>query len=132
MTFEAKIESGYIGKTIENVANVDGGNIDDPDKPGTDIKVEPKDPKLESKKTASLQEKAEGNKDADHPESGDTLLYTIQTRNTIEDSLVKNLVISDAIPEGLEYIPGTLIVDGTAVTDDQDDDQGHHADGKVA
>ncbi|MCY8272619.1 isopeptide-forming domain-containing fimbrial protein, partial [Bacillus sonorensis] len=132
VTFEAKIESGYIGKTIENVANVDGGNIDDPDKPGTDIKVEPKDPKLESKKTASLQEKAEGNKDADHPESGDTLLYTIQTRNTIEDSLVKNLVISDAIPEGLEYIPGTLIVDGTAVTDDQDDDQGHHADGKVA
>ncbi|ATH94170.1 cell surface protein [Bacillus glycinifermentans] len=131
VTFQAKIESGYIGKTIKNVANVDGGNIDDPDKPGTDIKVDPKKPKLESKKTASLQEKAKGNKDADHPEVGDTLLYTIQTRNTIEDSLVKNLVISDAIPEGLEYVPGTLKVDGTAVTDAKDDDQGHFSDGKI-
>ncbi|MEC1486441.1 isopeptide-forming domain-containing fimbrial protein [Bacillus haynesii] len=132
VTFQAKIETGYIGKTIKNVATVDGGNIDDPDKPGTDIKVDPKDPKLESKKTASLQEKAEGNTDADHPEVGDTLLYTIQTRNTIEDSLVKNLTISDALPEGLEYIQGTLKVDGTAVSDGQDDDQGHYADGTVA
>ncbi|WP_307893403.1 isopeptide-forming domain-containing fimbrial protein [Bacillus swezeyi] len=132
VTFQAKIESGYVGKTIENVADVDGGNIDDPDKPGTDIKVDPKDPKLESKKTANLQEKAEGNKDEAHPEVGDTLLYTIQTRNTINDSLVKNLVISDAIPEGLEYVQGTLKVDGTAVSDAQDDDQGHYADGKAA
>ena len=132
VTFQAKIESGYIGKTIKNVATVDGGNIEDPDKPGTDIKVDPKKPKLESKKTASLQEKAEGNTDADHPEVGDTLLYTIQARNTIEDSLVKTLTISDALPEGLEYIPGTLNVDGTAVSDDQDDDQGHYTDGTVA
>ncbi|MDW6055999.1 isopeptide-forming domain-containing fimbrial protein, partial [Bacillus paralicheniformis] len=132
VTFQAKIESGYIGKTIKNVATVDGGNIDDPDKPGTDIKVDPKKPKLDSKKTGSLQEKAEGNTDADHPEVGDTLLYTIETRNTIEDSLVKNLTITDALPEGLEYIPGTLKVDGTAVSDDQDDDQGHYEDGTVA
>ncbi|WP_420885142.1 isopeptide-forming domain-containing fimbrial protein [Bacillus atrophaeus] len=131
VTFQAKIESGYAGKTIGNVAIVDGDNIDDPDKPGTDIKVDPKEPKIESKKTASLQEKAEGNKDADHPEVGDTLLYTIQTRNTIENSFIKNLVISDSIPEGLEYVPGTLKVDGTAVSDAKDDDQGHSAEGKV-
>ncbi|MDO8223844.1 isopeptide-forming domain-containing fimbrial protein [Bacillus cabrialesii] len=132
VTFQAKIESGYAEKTIKNVATVDGGNIDIPDKPGTDIKVDPKDPKLESKKTASIKEKADGNKDADHPESGDTLLYTIQTRNTIEDSLVKNLVISDSLPEGLEYVSGTLKVDGTAVSDDQDDDHGYYADGKAS
>ncbi|QIW78814.1 isopeptide-forming domain-containing fimbrial protein [Bacillus tequilensis] len=132
VTFQAKIESGYMGKTIKNVAEVDGGNIDNPDKPGTDIKVDPKDPKLESKKAASIQEKAEGNKDADHPEVGDTLLYTIQTRNTIEDSLVKNLIISDAVPEGLEYVSGTMKVDGAAVTDAKDDDQGQYADGKLA
>ncbi|TQJ99674.1 LPXTG-motif cell wall-anchored protein/uncharacterized repeat protein (TIGR01451 family)/fimbrial isopeptide formation D2 family protein [Bacillus sp. SJZ110] len=132
VTFQAKIESGYAEKTIKNVATVDGGNIDTPDKPGTDIKVDPKDPKLESKKTASIKEKADGNKDADHPESGDTLLYTIQTRNTMEDSLVKNLVISDSLPEGLEYVSGTLKVDGTAVSDDQDDDQGYYADGKTS
>jgi len=132
VTFQAKIESGYAEKTIKNVATVDGGNIDTPDKPGTDIKVDAKDPKLESKKTASIKEKADGNKDADHPESGDTLLYTIQTRNTMEDSLVKNLVISDSLPEGLEYVSGTLKVDGTAVSDDQDDDHGYFADGKTS
>ncbi len=132
VTFQAKIESGYAEKTIKNVATVDGGNIDTPDKPGTDIKVDAKDPKLESKKTASIKEKADGNKDADHPESGDTLLYTIQTRNTMEDSLVKNLVISDSLPEGLEYVSGTLKVDGTAVSDDQDDDHGYFADGKMS
>ncbi|MGQ9005897.1 isopeptide-forming domain-containing fimbrial protein [Bacillus subtilis] len=132
VTFQAKIESGYAEKTIKNVATVDGGNIDTPDKPGTDIKVDAKDPKLESKKTASIKKKADGNKDADHPESGDTLLYTIQTRNTIEDSLVKNLVISDSLPEGLEYVSGTLKVDGTAVSDDQDDDHGYYADGKTS
>ncbi|WP_348711526.1 isopeptide-forming domain-containing fimbrial protein [Bacillus subtilis] len=132
VTFQAKIESGYAEKTIKNVATVDGGNIDTPDKPGTDIKVDAKDPKLESKKTASIKEKADGNKDADHPESGDTLLYTIQTRNTMEDSLVKNLVISDSLPEGLEYVSGTLKVDGTAVSDDLDDDHGYFADGKTS
>ncbi|NUI23861.1 isopeptide-forming domain-containing fimbrial protein [Bacillus amyloliquefaciens] len=132
VTFQAKIESGYAEKTIKNVATVDGGNIDTPDKPGTDINVDAKDPKLESKKTASIKEKADGNKDADHPESGDTLLYTIQTRNTIEDSLVKNLVISDSLPEGLEYVSGTLKVDGTAVSDVQDDDHGYYADGKTS
>lgn len=132
VTLQAKIESGYAEKTIKNVATVDGGNIDTPDKPGTDIRVDAKDPKLESKKTASIKEKADGNKDADHPESGDTLLYTIQTRNTIEDSLVKNLVISDSLPEGLEYVSGTLKVDGTAVSDDQDDDHGYYADGKTS
>nr|WP_181218301.1 isopeptide-forming domain-containing fimbrial protein [Bacillus subtilis] len=132
VTFQAEIESGYAEKTIKNVATVDGGNIDLPDKPETSIKIDPKDPKLESKKTASIKEKADGNKDADHPEVGDTLLYTIETRNTIEDSLVKNLVISDSLPEGLEYVSGTLKVDGTEVSDDQDDDHGYYADGKVS
>ncbi|MFB4366857.1 isopeptide-forming domain-containing fimbrial protein [Bacillus sp. LR_6] len=132
VTFQAKIESGYAEKTIKNVATVDGGNIDTPDTPGTDMKVDPKEPKLESKKTASIKEKADGNKDEDHPESGDTLLYTIQTRNTVDDSLVKDLVISDSLPEGLEYVTGTLKVDGTAVSDDQDDDHGYYADGKTS
>ncbi|UQZ62020.1 cell surface protein [Bacillus subtilis] len=132
VTFQAKIESGYAEKTIKNVATVDGGNIDTPDTPGTDMKVDPKEPKLESKKTASIKEKADGNKDEDHPESGDTLLYTIQTRNTVDDSLVKDLVISDSLPEGLEYVAGTLKVDGTAVSDDQDDDHGYYADGKTS
>ncbi|WP_062052604.1 isopeptide-forming domain-containing fimbrial protein [Bacillus sp. JCM 19034] len=65
------------------------------------------DPVLESEKVAELVEKAEGNTDTENAEVGDTLLYTIQTRNTIEDSLVKNLIIRDEVPESLEYVLGT-------------------------
>lgn len=63
---------------------------------------------LESTKTSSLQAKAASNADANNPEVGDTLLYTIRTRNTVSDSLVKNLVISDVMPNGLEYVPRKL------------------------
>ncbi|SHL59559.1 isopeptide-forming domain-containing fimbrial protein, partial [Shouchella rhizosphaerae] len=131
VTFEATIDTGYSGETIKNVAVVEVPNIDEPDEPETEIDVDPKEPVLESEKAASLIEKAEGNTDEDNPEVGDTLRYTIQTRNTIEDSLIENLTISDVIPEGLEYVPGTLKVNGEAVTDEEDDDQGHYVDGTV-
>ncbi len=92
---------------------------------------DPSPPVIESSKTATLQEKAAGNTDAVNPEVGDTLLYTIQTRNTVDNSLIRDLTISDILPEGLEYVPDTLTVDGQAVSDDQDGDQGHYADLKV-
>ncbi|WP_156324102.1 isopeptide-forming domain-containing fimbrial protein, partial [Bacillus sp. JCM 19034] len=130
VTFQAVINSGQAEQRIENVATVDGDNVD-PENPQHEFTVDPKEPKLESEKAAELVEKADGNTDEDHPEVGDTLLYTIQTRNTIEDSLVKNLIIRDELPEGLEYVPGTLEVDGEAVTDEEDDDAGHYVDGEI-
>ncbi|PAE09893.1 hypothetical protein CHI02_22925, partial [Niallia circulans] len=92
----------------------------------------PNPPVLESKKTASIQTKADGNTDTKNPEVGDTLLYTIETRNTVENSLVQNLTISDKIPEGLTYVSGSLTVDGQAVTDAEGDDKGHIVNGNVA
>ncbi|NRG35065.1 isopeptide-forming domain-containing fimbrial protein, partial [Niallia circulans] len=86
---------------------------------------------LESKKTASIQTKADGNTDTKNPEVGDTLLYTIETRNTVENSLVQNLTISDKIPKGLTYVSGSLTVDGQAVTDAEGDDKGHIVNGNV-
>src|SRR5690606_18014924 len=89
-------------------------------------------PDLESSKTAALLLKAAGNTDPDHPEPGDTLLYTIQARNTVEDSLVRSFVISDDIPAGLQYVPGSMKVDGNSVTDaGNDNDGGLYADGRV-
>ncbi|MDX6158705.1 isopeptide-forming domain-containing fimbrial protein, partial [Bacillus subtilis] len=117
---------------IQNTASVTGSNVDTPDTPKNEVEVYPRNPALESKKTASIQAKAEGNKEENQTQVGDTLLYTIQTRNTIEDSLVKNLVISDELPEGLEYVSGTLKVDNKTVSDDQDDDKGDMTDGKVS
>ncbi len=131
ITFQAKIKSGQSGKELKNIAVVDGDNIDKPDEPEEEVTVDPKDPTLQSEKSAKLEAKADGNKDKDNPEVGDTLLYTIKTKNKIEDSLVKNLVISDEIPEGLEYVAGSLKVDGQSVTDAKDDDKGYEVDGKI-
>ncbi|MBC5887455.1 isopeptide-forming domain-containing fimbrial protein, partial [Bacillus pumilus] len=130
VTFEVTIEKGQSGQDIQNTASVTGENTP-PDKPTTEIEIYPRDPKLESEKSAVLQKKAEGNTDEKHPEVGDTLLYTIKTKNTIEDSLVENLVISDQLPKGLEYVAGSLEIDGESVTDVKDDDNGDYTDGKV-
>ncbi len=134
--FKVTALSSHIGETIVNQATVNYKNLltdedETTDSNEVETPVEYRDPVLESDKTASLLEKADGNTDEDHPEVGDTLLYTIEARNTIEDSLIENLVISDVIPEGLEYVPGTLRVNGEAVTDAEDDDAGHYVDGEV-
>ncbi|RAR41548.1 isopeptide-forming domain-containing fimbrial protein, partial [Paenibacillus sp. MDMC362] len=131
VTFQVKVRPGQAGNDIRNVAEVDGDNVTTPSTPEQMVEVYPRETSLESTKTAELFEKATGNTDAAHPEVGDTLQYTIQTHNTIEDSLVTNLTISDVIPAGLEYVAGTLKVDDVQVTDDQDGDAGHFANGKV-
>uniref|UniRef100_UPI000B151655 isopeptide-forming domain-containing fimbrial protein n=1 Tax=Bacillus sp. JCM 19034 TaxID=1481928 RepID=UPI000B151655 len=131
VTFHAVIESGQVGNEIENEATVDGDNIEDPEKPKHKITVDPKDPEIESEKTYQISEKGEGNTDVENPEVGDTLVYTIQTRNTIEDSLIQNLTIRDTIPDGLEYVEGSLTVNGETVTDEEDDDAGQVIDGDI-
>ncbi|MGM5472861.1 isopeptide-forming domain-containing fimbrial protein [Bacillus pumilus] len=130
VTFEAKVAKGQAGKDIQNTANVEGDNTP-PDKPTTNIEIYPRDPKLESEKSAVLQKKADGNTDEKHPEVGDTLLYTIQARNAIEDSVIEDLVISDKLPQGLSYVPNSLQVDGNPVTDAKDGDNGDITDGTV-
>ncbi|WP_042146583.1 isopeptide-forming domain-containing fimbrial protein, partial [Paucisalibacillus sp. EB02] len=131
VTFQAIIDSGQVGNTLQNIATVDGDNLEVPDKPENEIIVEPRVPALESNKTSTIAEKAEGNTDTDHAEVGDVLTYTIQTRNTIADSLIENLIISDIIPEGLVYVPDSLTVDGKPVTDAIGDDSGFSVDGSI-
>ncbi|WP_042143451.1 isopeptide-forming domain-containing fimbrial protein, partial [Paucisalibacillus sp. EB02] len=131
VTFQATIDSGQVGNTLQNIATVDGDNLEVPDKPENEITVDPKEPVLESRKTATLTEKTEGNTDIEHAEVGDVLTYTIETRNTKDDSLITNLVISDTLPEGLEYVAGSLTVDGQEATDSEDEDNGSFAGGEV-
>ena len=59
------------------------------------------------------------------------MLYTIQARNAVEDSVIEDLVISDKLPQGLSYVPNSLQVDGNPVTDVKDDDNGDMTDGTV-
>jgi len=129
VTFEAKILDNQAGNTIKNLATVKSDGLD-PVTADTDFTVN-KNPLLASSKTVTIAEKAPGNLDAQHAEIGDTLLYTIQTQNTITDSVVHNLTISDVVPAELEYVTGSLTVDGVSVTDAEGDDSGHFASGQI-
>jgi len=64
-------------------------------------------------------------------EVGDTIEYTIRARNTVSGSQVTNLVISDKLPAELEYVAGTLKVNGVSVTDNADGDRGEYVNGTV-
>src|SRR5699024_6215400 len=118
ITVEFKVTtlSSHIGKTVLNKANIGYTNllIDVDEEVETNEvtnKVIYKDPSLDSSKVAELETKADGNTDADNPEVGDTIRYTITTENTVEDSIVENLVITDDIPEGVTYVDESLEVD---------------------
>ncbi|HDR4909528.1 TPA: isopeptide-forming domain-containing fimbrial protein, partial [Bacillus cereus] len=123
VVFHAKVKAGQAGQDIQNTAKVTGENVP-PQEPSTTVEVYPRNPKVESKKTAkNLQDK--------NIEVGDEIEYTIQMRNTVTDSIVKNAVIEDQLPEALEYVPGTLQVNGQSVTDAEGDDTGQYVQGKV-
>lgn len=94
--FKVKTKTDYAVTKVNNKAQINYNNLltnknEQTESNEVTTPIIFNEPKLESKKTASIQQKAAGNTDADHPEVGDTLLYTIQTRNTLEDSQGKIL-----------------------------------------
>ncbi|EKV03553.1 conserved repeat protein [Leptolyngbya sp. PCC 7375] len=54
--------------------------------------------------------------------TGDTIPYTISVTNTGNDNSV-NTVITDAIPTGTTFVPGSLTINGVAKTDGAGDDE---------
>ncbi|MGE7825531.1 isopeptide-forming domain-containing fimbrial protein [Paenibacillus sp. NPDC093718] len=126
LQFHAIIQSGQAGKDIRNIANVSGDNFDVPSMPETEVKVYPRNPVVVSEKSAANLEAGKQTF-----EVGDTVTYTIRTRTVLDDTYMSNLIISDTLPAGLEYIPGSLKVDGVSVTDDKDSDKGHYDSGQV-
>ncbi|RYG35912.1 MAG: hypothetical protein EON93_05870 [Burkholderiales bacterium] len=63
--------------------------------------------------------------------TGDVITYSLLFKAGGE-GLVKGAVVSDPLPADLGYMPGTLILDGVALSDSSDADAGHSADGLVA
>lgn len=116
--FQAKVKTGQAGTSIKNIANVNGDNIDRPDKPETEVTIYPQNPVLESEKTAKNVKEGK-----EKYEVGDTVLYTIKTRNKVANSLVENLTIIDKLPEGLSFVEGSLKVSHKGT--------GQYKDGKV-
>ncbi|RAR44460.1 isopeptide-forming domain-containing fimbrial protein [Paenibacillus sp. MDMC362] len=126
LQFHATIQTGQAGKDIRNIADVSGDNFDEPSRPEEEVKVYPRNPVIVSEKSATNLEAGKQTF-----EVGDTAIYSIRTRTVIGDTYMANLMISDTLPAGLEYIPGSLKVDGVSVTDDKDSDKGHYASGQV-
>ncbi|WP_424349846.1 isopeptide-forming domain-containing fimbrial protein [Latilactobacillus sp. 5-91] len=48
---------------------------------------------------------------------GDTIHYDITVSNTVPNSIINNVHVKDEIPVGLDYVAGSLTVDGTAAAD---------------
>lgn len=61
---------------------------------------------------------------------GDTLQYSMTLTNNGGD-VANGVVLTDAIPAGTSYVPGSLTVGGTAVTDAADSDAGEVGGGQL-
>ncbi|GAB3312298.1 hypothetical protein GCM10027298_37400 [Epidermidibacterium keratini] len=61
---------------------------------------------------------------------GDILEYTVTTRNGGGDAS-QNTYMTDPIPAGTEYVPGSMTVDGATLTDASGDDRGAVGSGQV-
>ena len=80
-------------------------------------------PDISATKSVALAAKGPGNTQAGVVEPGDTLQYTINATNTGQDTSV-GTVLTDSIPAGTTYVPGSLTSGGTALTDATGDDIG--------
>ncbi len=85
-------------------------------------------PSLSATKSVALVNKAPGNVQSGVPEPGDTLRYTVNAVNNGADNAVKT-VLTDAIPTGTTFVPGSLKAGATSLTDGTGDDIGSYASG---
>ncbi|CAH0119710.1 hypothetical protein PAE9249_02217 [Paenibacillus sp. CECT 9249] len=126
MQFKAIVQPGQAGKNIINIASVHADNVKTPDRPREDVQVYPRNPMIESEKFVTNTDVTKTTY-----EVGDIVSYTIRVRSVVSDTYLENLTITDHLPIGLEYVPGSLRVDGVSVTDAQDGDAGHSVTGQV-
>ncbi|MGR3741467.1 isopeptide-forming domain-containing fimbrial protein [Companilactobacillus sp. DQM5] len=120
VVFDSTVKESSVGKDIENTANIIGQTPDgptDPSKPSVDVPgVNYNDGKIEGKKTV---ENTTGSKDVNDVKVGDVLQYTISATNTVKDSIVKDVVVSDDVPSGVDLDRSSIKVydkDGNDIT----------------
>jgi uncharacterized repeat protein (TIGR01451 family) len=61
---------------------------------------------------------------------GDVLAYSMAVNNVGADAATSS-ILTDAVPAGATYVPGSLVIGGTAVTDASGDDAGDFTGGTV-
>jgi len=56
--------------------------------------------------------------------TGSVVRYTLLVAIEGGDGRIENVVVEDEIPEGTEYLPGSMTLDGNSLTDEEDADAG--------
>ena len=106
VSFDAKVLQDAATGEIMNIAEVTNPDKpEDPKKPQVPVVVNPLGD-IETKKLVN-KEKAK---------VGETVSYTIEVKNIVEDSLLKDVIVSDELPQGLVLKPETVKVDGKTVS----------------
>ncbi|KZD52192.1 isopeptide-forming domain-containing fimbrial protein [Bacillus cereus] len=103
ITFKVKVkEEVKVGKKIVNKAIVDDTK-NEPETPMAEITPQHKDGKVEAKKTVNNET----------PKLGEEVEYRISFKNTVENGKLAEVNIKDALPNGLEYVEGSITAEGS-------------------
>lgn len=103
VSFAAVILDSAYGKDIRNTAVVAGSNVEETPSTDPGVKVKDGEPELTASKKV----------DKSKAKVGETLTYTITASNKKEATAsVDNAVLSDTLPAGLDFVQGSVAVDG--------------------
>ncbi|EHB6450336.1 DUF11 domain-containing protein [Enterococcus faecalis] len=102
-------EEAKAGETILNRAKVDD-TVNPPEEP--EVPITPEEPITPRIKEGKLTATKTVNNAK--PKLGETIEYTISFRNTIENSVLNKVVITDQLPKGLTYVKDSLTSVGDA------------------
>ncbi|MCL2843818.1 MAG: isopeptide-forming domain-containing fimbrial protein [Oscillospiraceae bacterium] len=106
VTFAAVVNSTAFGRTIRNVAILEGDNGGSVEAPGEDIVVDEGVTWAEVRKTA----------DRSTASVGDTITYTVRATNIgLATGDWRNVVMTDVIPQYLEFVEGSVSVNGSTL-----------------
>ncbi|KXY03106.1 isopeptide-forming domain-containing fimbrial protein [Bacillus wiedmannii] len=124
ITFEVVVKPEMANKKIKNIATVETDSSKDKEKPEVETPVDPLSGQLESKKEiiGIKQEKIHVN---------DEFEYQIKARNKVENGLIKDMRLMDKLPEGVEYVAGSMKLNGKLLTDIIDEDEGSYEDNTI-
>ncbi|UDV81938.1 isopeptide-forming domain-containing fimbrial protein [Bacillus cereus] len=101
IVFKVKVkEEAEVGKEIINKAIVD--DMKHPKEPEAKITPLHKDGKIKAKKSVNNET----------PKLGEEVEYRISMKNTVKYGKLTDVIIEDALPEGLEYVENSLKAEG--------------------
>ena len=124
ITFEVVVKPEMANKRIKNSAVVESISVPEQEKPEVVTLVDWMYGQLESEKEVISLPNEQVHVD-------DEIEYKIKIRNTVENGLIKDMRLIDKLPEGVEYVAGSMKLNGNSLTDVIDEDAGSYEDHTV-